>query len=108
LNYSNFATVATSTFIVVIIDTQHINRPKDSQNYLWQRACCCCGTVVSQRTAGLATEFNATIGKKMRTNSNFMLWITFHVQPANTQLYQYHSKNHHLNALKLPFNSYIE
>jgi hypothetical protein len=31
LNYSNFATVATSTFIVVIIDTQGIIHPKDSQ-----------------------------------------------------------------------------
>ena len=64
--------------------------------------------MVSQHIEGLAGELNATIGKKMTTSSNFMLWTMSLRLITHTQLYRYHSKNHHLNALKLPFNFYIE
>ena len=62
--------------------------------------------MVSQHTAGAAGESTATADGKKRTNSNFMGWTLRWT--VHTQFYRYHSKNHHLNELKLPLNSYIE
>ena len=63
--------------------------------------------MVSQHTGGAAGESTAAAADgKMRTNSNFRGWSLGWT--ARTQFYRYHSKNHHLNELKLPLNSYIE
>ena len=62
--------------------------------------------MVSQHTGGAAGESTATADGKMRTNSNFMGWSLGWT--ARTQFYRYHSKNHRLNELKFPLNSYIE
>lgn len=60
--------------------------------------------MVSQHIGGVADEFIAT--NWWRTDFNSKEWIL--KQTVHIQLYRYHSKNHHLNALMHPFNFYIE